>query len=77
MADTSNGEIDRLQRLRTELENRLAALEEEQKTLEEETKTIRQKLAIRELEESVRKRQKELAGLRLEKQKLEDGLDGP
>jgi len=51
---------------------RLAAIEEEQKAEEEEIKILREKVAIRELEESVKRRRKELEGLRLEKKILED-----
>jgi hypothetical protein len=64
--------MEKLQKLRTELESRLAVIEEEQKAEEEEIKVLRQKVAIRELEESVRRRQKELEGLRLEKKTLEN-----
>jgi len=72
MFDSSKDEMEKLQKLRTELESRLAVIEEEQKAEEEEIKVLRQKVAIRELEESVRRRQKELEGLRLEKKTLED-----
>jgi hypothetical protein len=72
MVDTSKDEMEKLQKLRTELESRLAAIEEEKKAEEEEVKFLREKVAIRELEESVRRRQKELEGLRLEKKTLED-----
>ena len=72
MVDSSKDEMEKLQKLRTELESRLAAIEEEQKTEEEEIKVLREKAAIRELEESVRRRRKELEGLRLEKKTLED-----
>jgi hypothetical protein len=72
MVDSSKDEMEKLQKLRTELESRLAAIEEEQKAEEEEIKVLREKVAIRELEESVRIRRKELEGLRLEKKTLED-----
>jgi len=75
MFSASEDKLEKLRKLRTELESRLAAVEEEQKALEEETKVLRQKVAIRELEESVRRRQQELAGLRLEKKRLEDEIN--
>jgi hypothetical protein len=71
MVQSSNGEIDRLRKLRTELENRIAMIEGEQMTLEEETKVIRQKVTILELWKSVRKRRDELAGLRIHRARLE------
>jgi hypothetical protein len=72
MANAPQDEMEKLQQLRTALESRLAAIEEEQKTAEEEVEITRQKVTIRELEESVRRRKQELAGLRLEKKRLED-----
>jgi hypothetical protein len=72
MSNVSGNELEKLQKLRTELESRLVAIEEEQKTEEEEIAILRQKVAIRELRESVRRRQKELEGLRLEKKTLEN-----
>jgi len=72
MFSASNDELEKLRKLRTELERRLAMIEEEQKALEGETKVIRQKVAIRELERSLRKRQAEIADLHLEKKRLED-----
>ena len=70
MVDTPQDVVEKLRKLRTELESRLAVIDDEQKTVEEEVKIIRQKVAIRELEESVRRRQQELDGLRLEKKRL-------
>ncbi len=75
MSGTSDDELEKLRKLRTELENRLAAIDEELETLEGEIKVLRQKVAIRELEESVRRRQKELEGLRFDKKRLEEELD--
>ena len=72
MVDTSKDELEKLQKLRTEFESRLAAIEEEQNTVEKGMKILRQKVAIRELDESVRRKRQELAGLRLEKKRLED-----
>jgi chromosome segregation ATPase len=76
MLSASNGEMEKLRKRRTELEARLEAIEEEQKATEEETKVLREKVAIQELERSLRKRQAELSGLRLEKKRLEDGPNG-
>ena len=75
MFSASNDELEKLRKLRTELESRLAAIEEEKKTEEEEIEIIRQKVAIRDLEESMRRRREELAGLRLEKRRLEDEVN--
>jgi predicted nucleic acid-binding Zn-ribbon protein len=77
MFSASSDELEKLRKLRTELENRLAAIDEELETLEGETEVVRQKVAIRELEESVRRRQEELAGLRFEKKRFEEELDQP
>ncbi len=60
-------EIESLQKLRAELGNSIESFEKEHKALEEETKTLREKLAIRELLKSVRKRREELRGLRLQR----------
>jgi len=76
MVDPSKDEMEKLQKLRTELESRLAVIEDEQKAEEEEIKILREKVAIRELEESVRRRQQELSGLRFEKKRLEDESNG-
>jgi len=71
MSYAPNGENERLQKLRTELESRLAAVEAEQKILEEEIKPIRQKVAILELTKSVKRRRDELAGLPIKRAKKE------
>jgi len=65
-------ETERLHELRTELENIIAVVEAEQRTLKEEIKVIRQKVAIRELQKSVRRRRDELAGLPIQRAKRED-----
>jgi oligoendopeptidase F len=72
MSYASNGENERLQKLRTELENIITVIEAEQKILEEEIKPIRQKVAILELKKSVRRRRDELAGLPIQRAKKED-----
>jgi hypothetical protein len=56
MSYASNGKNERLQKLRTELENIITVIEAEQKILEEEIKPIRQRVAILELKKSVRRR---------------------
>jgi len=76
MADISSSQIERLQRLRIELESRLTTIDAEQKSLEEKIKPIRQKVAIQELQEAVRKRRDELAALRLQKKRLDDETNG-
>jgi hypothetical protein len=77
MVGSSKDEMEKLQKLRTELESRLAAIEEEQKTVEEETKVLREKAAIRELERKMREKQDALANLRIEKKELEDKIKAP
>jgi len=72
MVNTSEDKLEKLQKLRTELESRLAVIDDEHRTVEENIKVLREKVAIRELEQSVRRRQEELAGLRLETKRLED-----
>jgi hypothetical protein len=72
MTYTFKDETEKLQNLKTELENRIAVVEAEQRTLEEEMKPIRQKVAIRELKKSVRRRRDELAGLPIQRAKRED-----
>lgn len=67
MVHSSNGEIERLQKLRTQLKNTIMVIEAEQETLEEEIRPIRQKVAILELKKSVRRRRDELAGLPIKK----------
>jgi hypothetical protein len=69
--------MEKLQKLRTELESRLAAIEEEQKSVEDETMVLREKAAIRELERKMRGKQDALANLRIEKKDLEDKMKAP
>lgn len=76
MAD-SNQELERLQKLRTELESRLEAIDDEQKTVEENVKLLREKLVIRELEEKMREKRDMIASLRIEKNELQERLKKP
>ncbi len=76
MTDTSQ-ELERLQKLRAELESRLAAVDDEQKTVEENVKILREKAAIRELEKKVKEKRDIVASLRIEKKELEDKLKEP
>ncbi len=64
MADSSKDELERLQKLRTELATRLVAIEDEQKTVEENVKILREK-------------RDSFASLRIEKKELEDKLKEP
>jgi len=75
MADTPQ-ELERLQKLRTELENRLASIEDEHKTVEEDIKILKEKLAIQELEKKLKEKQDAVATLRVEKNELEDKMGG-
>ena len=77
MVDTPQDEVEKLQKLRTELESRLAVIEDEQQTVEENIKVLREKAAIRELEKTMRAKQDALASLRIEKKELEDTLKAP
>jgi hypothetical protein len=71
MPYTLKDETEKLQNLKTELENIITVIEAEQRTLEEEIKPIRQKVAIQELLKSVRKRRDELDGLPIQRTKRE------
>ena len=44
MVDTSKDEMEKLQKLRTELESRLAVIENEQWTVEKNIKVLREKV---------------------------------
>jgi len=72
MPYTLKDETEKLQNLKTELENIITVIEAEQRTLEEEIKPIRQKVAIQELLKSVRKRRDELDGLPIQRTKREE-----
>jgi hypothetical protein len=72
MPYTFKNETEKLQNLKTELENIITVIEAEQRTLEEEIKPIRQKVAIQELLKSVRKRRDELDGLPIQRTKREE-----
>jgi len=72
MPYTFKNETEKLQNLKTELESIITVIEAEQKTLEEEIRVIRQKVAIRELLKSVRKRRDELVGLPIQRAKREE-----
>jgi hypothetical protein len=72
MPYTFNDETEKLQNLKTELESIITVIEAEQKTLKEEIKVVRQKVAIRELLKSVRKRRNELVGLPIQRAKREE-----
>ncbi len=77
MVDTSKDEMEKLQKLRTELESRLAVIADEQRNVEENIKVLREKAAIRELEKMMRAKQDALANLRIEKKELEDKMKAP
>jgi predicted nucleic acid-binding Zn-ribbon protein len=77
MVDSPEDELEKLQKLRTELESRLAEIDEKRETEEENVKVLREKVAIRELEEKISAKQDSLAGLRIEKNELEDKLKAP
>jgi exonuclease VII small subunit len=72
MSYTFKDKTDKFQNLRTELESIITVIEAEHKTLEEEIKAIRQKVAIRELLKSVRRRRDELDGLPIQRTKREE-----
>jgi CII-binding regulator of phage lambda lysogenization HflD len=72
MTYTFKDETEKLQNLKTGLENIITVIEAEQKILEEEMKPIRQKVAILELKKSVRRRRDELSGLPIQRAKRED-----
>jgi hypothetical protein len=72
MSHTFKDEIEKLQNLKTELENIITVIEAEQRTLEEEIKPVRQKVAILELKKSVKRRRDELVGLPIQRAKREE-----
>lgn len=74
MTDSPKDELEKLQKLRAELESKLAAIDADQKSVEESIKVLREKAAIRELEKKVRERQNALASLAFEKNELEEKL---
>ncbi|UCE16807.1 MAG: hypothetical protein JSV12_04180 [Candidatus Bathyarchaeota archaeon] len=76
MTDTSK-ELERLQKLRTELESRLAAIDDEHKTVEEDIIILREKVLIHELEKKMKEKGDAVAGLRIEKRELEDRMKNP
>jgi len=76
MTDTSQ-ELERLQKLRTELESRLAAIDDEHKTVEEDIRILREKVLIHELEKKMKEKGDAVAGLRIEKRELEDRMKNP
>ena len=77
MTDSPKDELEKLQKLRTELESRLAVIADEQRNVEENIKVLREKAAIRELEKTMRTKQDALANLRIEKKELEDKMKAP
>jgi len=76
MVDKSQ-ELERLQKVRAELESRLAAIDDEHKTAEEDLKILREKATIRELERKMKEKGDVVAGLRIEKKELEDKMKDP
>lgn len=72
MSHAFKDEIEKLQNLKTELENIITVIEAEQRTLEEEIKPVRQKVAILELKKSVKRRRDELVGLPIQRAKREE-----
>jgi CII-binding regulator of phage lambda lysogenization HflD len=72
MSHAFKDEIEKLQNLKTELENIITVIEAEQRTLEEEIKPVRQKVAILELKKSVKRRRDELVGLPIQRTKREE-----
>lgn len=74
MTDSPKDELEKLQELRAELENKLAAIDADQKRVEESIVILREKAAIRELEKKVREKQDALAALSFKKNELEEKL---
>ncbi|NIW13599.1 MAG: hypothetical protein GWN31_06625 [Candidatus Thorarchaeota archaeon] len=74
MTDSPKDELEKLQKLRAELENKLAAIDADQKKVEESITVLREKAAVRDLERKVREKQDALAALVFEKNELEEKL---
>jgi hypothetical protein len=74
--DDRTKELERLQKVRAELESRLAAIEDEQKTVGEDVMVLREKVAIRELEKKMKEKRDVVASLRIEKNELEGKMKG-
>jgi len=77
MSNSSKNELERLQKLRAELESRLAALEDDEKTVEEDITVLREKAAVEDLKRKIKEKGDALAGLRVEKKELEDKMKEP
>jgi len=77
MSNTSKNELERLQKLRAELESRLAAIEDDEKTVEEDITILREKAAVQDLKKKIKEKGDALASLRIEKKELEDKMKEP
>ncbi len=74
MTDSPKDELEKLQKLRAELENKLAAIDADKKKAEESITVLREKAAVQDLERKVREKQDALAALVFEKNELEEKL---
>lgn len=77
MSNSSKNELERLQKLRAELESRLAALEDDEKTVEEDITVLREKAAVEDLKRKIKEKGDALSSLRVEKKELEDKMKEP
>lgn len=77
MSSSSKNELERLQKLRAELESRLAALEDDEKTVEEDITVLREKAAVEDLKRKIKEKGDALSSLRVEKKELEDKMKEP
>jgi len=77
MTDSSKDELEKIQKLRAELESKLAAAQRDRIALEEGMQIFREKAAVRELEKKLKEEQNALTNLRIEKKELEDQMKTP
>jgi len=74
MTDSPKDELEKLQKLRAELESKLATIDADQKKVEESITVLREKAAIQHLERKVREKQDALVTLTFEKNELKKKL---
>jgi hypothetical protein len=77
MSDSSKDELEKIKKLRAELESKLGYAQRDRKALEEGMQILREKAAVRELEDKLREEQDAVTSLRIEKKELEDKTKVP
>ena len=77
MADSPSSELEKLQDAKRELVNKLVKVEEQEKTLRESIELLKEKIAVRDLQEKIKEKEKDVASLSLERNSLEERLKEP